>query len=533
MDGRPSLDATQQEVIRSVIDEGRNVFFTGSAGTGKSYTMERLIASLRELYGSDAEFKRRVAVTSPTGIAATHIQGQTLHSALGIGIPRTARDFYRKMSDPGTAPRVRGWDTLVVDEVSMLSAEFLEYFERALRKIRGNEAVAGGLQIVFAGDFHQLPPVAGGAKEDPAHMPPDAFLNRGLAFQAPAWKRLRLCTIELKHVYRQGGGGRFVDLLQDVRKGPYAIADRALRDIIRESRPSPGVDDEDGIVPTRIFSRNRQVDDTNAIELSKLMSIDRAHGTSDEVFSTVMESRDETHPDPWIPPTPKPSSESAPSSEPERDLSSAVSIPTGVEIMTERERRLYKSEFFKDCMAPPSLELCLGAQVMLLKNLDVDGGLVNGSRGVVVGFERLTITSLATHKLMYKGSGTTHDMVMGWGGQLLPVVRFASRNGSSRTVLFFPERFSAPVYGAGEVSRIQIPLRLAWAITVHKSQGMTLDRVHVSLKDMFECGQTYVALSRARALSGLTVSGASSNGDPPTGCARTDPLVTRFYSELM
>lgn len=520
------MDDRQREVIRAVVEEGRNVFFTGSAGTGKSYTMERLIEALRQLYGNEAEFKKRVAVTSPTGIAATHIGGQTLHSALGIGIPRTARDFCRKMSEPGTALRVRGWDTLVVDEVSMLSGEFLEHFERALRKVRGNEAVAGGLQIVFAGDFHQLPPVRNSSQPVGQHQPPDAFLNRGLAFEAPAWKRLRLHTIELTHVYRQGGEGRFVDLLQDVRKGPFAVADRALRAILAETtgpKEASENDVKDGIVPTRIYSRNRQVDDLNAIELSKLI------GDCGGLVSCV--AHDGIHPDPWTP-----SASTDPSEDDQKDDESLRDVTTRrIEEMAARERRLYKSEFFRDCMAPSTLGLCVGAQVMLLKNLDVEKGLVNGSRGVVVDFEEVGQGDLKRHRETYRGCGTTPEMLETWrqhGSGWAPVVRFASRDGQTTLVTVYPERFSAPVYGAGEVSRIQTPLRLAWAITVHKSQGMTLDRVHVSLQDMFECGQTYVALSRARSLSGLTVSGASANGDPPVGCARTDPAVTAFYSKL-
>ena len=192
---RPPLAPEQLEVLR-LVAEGCNVFFTGSAGTGKSFTLERVVEALRVRYPDEATFREKVAVTATTGVAATNVGGQTLNSALGLGAPQTRKDF-RNMLHPRTKARLRAWDVLVVDEVSMLSGEFLEEVEPMLRLARDNDLPAGGVQIVFAGDFFQLPPVtkapegarggAGGAGGAPA--PSDAFHNFGSAYHAPARRR--------------------------------------------------------------------------------------------------------------------------------------------------------------------------------------------------------------------------------------------------------------------------------------------------------------------------------------------------------
>ncbi len=139
----PQLSPEQRRVLR-LVEEGRNVFFTGSAGTGKSFLLERVVAMLRAKHGVD-----RVAVAAPSGVAAANVGGQTLCSALGIGAPQLHRQFDR-MLDPKNAARVRRWEALVVDEVSMVSAEFVEALEARLRALRRNELPAGGLQVIFS-----------------------------------------------------------------------------------------------------------------------------------------------------------------------------------------------------------------------------------------------------------------------------------------------------------------------------------------------------------------------------------------------
>ncbi|OXB80076.1 UNVERIFIED_CONTAM: hypothetical protein H355_012999 [Colinus virginianus] len=148
------------------------------------------------------------------------------------------------------------------------------------------------------------------------------------------------------------------------------------------------------------------------------------------------------------------------------------------------------------CPVGGRVELKVGAQVMLAKNLDVSQGLVNGARGVVVGFET-----------EQKG---------------LPKVRFLC--GVTRVIKMERWLFKGP--SGVHLSRQQLPLKLAWAISIHKSQGMSLDSVEISLSRVFESGQAYVALSRARSLAGLRVL----DFDPKV--VRADPTVLHFYRQL-
>ena len=130
-------------------------------------------------------FHEKVAVTAATGIAATHIDGTTLHSHAGCGVPQTIADF-DKMRGPQAAARWRALEVLLIDEVSMISAEFFSSVERGARLVRGNGEPWGGVQVVVCGDFAQLPPIE---RRPSPTLPKDAFLNRGFAFQSPAWRR--------------------------------------------------------------------------------------------------------------------------------------------------------------------------------------------------------------------------------------------------------------------------------------------------------------------------------------------------------
>ncbi len=462
-------------MVDSVL-EGRNVFFTGGAGTGKTFVLGKVVDALKIKYGR--EFKHRVAVTATTGIAATHVDGTTLNAALGIGAPSSYRDF-RVMRRPENAKRIRRWSVLVIDECSMLSAEFFNVIREEITAIRGQEDEDGGiappLQLVVCGDFFQLPPVS---KSITKGCRSDAFLNFGYMFQSPAWGDWDFRCIVLTRIFRQEDL-RFSGLLNRIRSGNRRDALAALRDIIAQcSRPLTHVD---GVEPTQIYSTNRDVDDTNARAISRIRSTKHAFSSRDTV------ALDEAL---------------------EQDASEAV------------RDRLRSSDFYKDCMAADSVTLCEGAQVMLVKNVDLSCKLVNGRRGVVVGF--INKAAAAASAQLRGQSKIDVASVSAWPNEKVPLVRFLD----GTEVPIFPVRFSSVLPGMGECARIQVPLKLAWALTAHKSQGMTLDYVRVSLKSMFAVGQAYVALSRAKNLEGLEVV------DWDADCIKVNPHVVSFYQRL-
>lgn len=505
MTTRAALSPEQEEVLE-LVKRGNNVFFTGHAGTGKSFTLEAVIEELRTRYAH--RFSSAVAITATTGIAASHIGGQTLNAALGIGAVNHYRDFASMAGNAQVRQRIRGWEVLIVDEVSMLSAEMFEEVERQFRQVRQDERPAGGVQLVLTGDFKQLPPVS---KPFLPSTPADAFMNYGFAFMAPAWKRCAFRCVVLGVVFRQRDP-EMVQALGALREGPRSKAARkALRSIVRRCARPLDPSAMAGIVPTQIFSKNRDVDETNDRELRKLLQA-RSTTASAKSSPLVFRAEDEVYVE----------NERAPDA-------------------ARQKARLLASDFFRDCLARPDISLCVGAQVMLLKNFDTSLGHVNGSRGVVTGFvprpvsaadfvhssppfvgadNPASVASLQSALSCWKGGGGKGT---GTGERdMLPVMRFAT--GEERVIP--PAKYSSFVHGAGECVRWQIPLKLAWAITVHKSQGLSLDAVCVSLRSMFAVGQAYVALSRARSLDGLQVL------DWDVDCLRTDGDVACFYDEL-
>lgn len=408
-DDVPQLNERQQMVMDTV-RRGQSVFYTGCAGTGKSYLLKALVSALP---------KETTWVTAMTGIAALNIGGRTLHSQAGIGLARKPASALARDMKSQKKQAWRQCTTLIIDEVSMLSRELFEKLDEIGRILRGHSRPFGGIQLVLAGDFFQLPPVS-----QEADGPSTEF-----CFQSPVWASAVPVRIELTHVFRQTDL-EFVALLQEVRQG--RLSAEAVAHLTALSRPLP---DTHGVLATRLFPMNAQVDIINEQKMGEIQG--PAYLYESEDYAKDVEYT----------------------------------------ILLER-----------NCLAPNRLYLKEGAQVMLLKNLG-DNKHVNGSRGVVVGFHPVSNMPRVRFR-----TGSVLDME--------PAVwEYETRDGDLLA------------------TRIQIPLRLAWAVTVHKSQGLTIDLLEVDLEGTFADGQAYVALSRARSMDGLRVL----NFHPSQ--VRTHPLV--------
>ncbi|KAF7370295.1 ATP-dependent DNA helicase PIF1 [Mycena sanguinolenta] len=432
----------EQNQILKLAQEGKSLFYTGSAGTGKSVLLREIIKTLRKKHikATDA-----VAITASTGIAACNIGGVTIHSFAGIGLGiEDAEELARKIrKNKKASSRWMRTKVLIIDEVSMLDGDLFDKLSRIGSILRKSIQPFGGIQLIVTGDFFQLPPVTKGSS------------SVKFAFEADLWKQAIARTFNLTKVFRQHDQ-EFVNMLNEMRFGK--LSDKSVNKFRTLSRP---IYYDDGLGPTELFPRREDVDRSNRERMNRLTTPMRTFRATD-----------------------------------------------GGTIQDVNQRDKVLANF----MAVPELSLREDAQVMLIKNLDET--LVNGSMGRVVRF-----CDAATY-------GTDRDIDGAEGqvdtlnsianpakkppssnpGMQYPVVEFMLPNGGKRTLLVQPDSFKVELpTGEVQASRTQLPLILAWAMSIHKSQGQTLDRVKVDLGKVFEKGQAYVALSRATSLEGLQV----------------------------
>jgi ATP-dependent DNA helicase PIF1 len=388
----------EQTTALEILKSGKNVFMTGSAGTGKTYVLNEYISYLKE---------RKVypSILAPTGIAASHLGGQTIHSFFSLGIREEVdQDFLDDLLDKkNLQSRFSKLNVLIIDEVSMISPAVFTAMDLILKAFKKSVLPFGGVQVILSGDFFQLPPVSRG---NPA---------KRFAWQAPVWRDLELRTCYLQKKFRQVDDP-IILVLDEIRSG--AITDKTHE--LLESRFHQELAIE--FTPTKLYTHNMDVDRINLQELAALP-------TTAHIFK---------------------------------------SENTGSKANIEK--------IFKSSLVLEEIALKKDAVVLFIKN-NQELGYVNGTTGVVTGFEA--------------ESG-------------LPIVKLAN----NRSLTVARENWMIEnAKGAVSATVSQLPLRLAWAITIHKSQGMTLDAAEIDLSKTFESGQGYVALSRIKSLQGLRLMG--------------------------
>lgn len=433
------LSNEQRAVLEMVVKEGKNVFFTGSAGTGKSVLLREIIRALRHKYSNKLD---SIAVTASTGIAACNIGGVTLHSFAGVGLgtEETPALVKKVRGNRQAATRWMRLQVLIIDEISMVDPGLLDDLECIARSLRKkSDRPFGGIQLIITGDFFQLPPVL---KTDKAKRSGKSF-----AFQAECWDRVVTHKVNLTKVFRQKDP-TFVTMLNEMRFGN--LSRMTIDTFARLTRqPDYGVD----IIPTELFPLRAEVEKANKDRLNNIQS--EAH-----VYKSI-------------------------------DGGAAVPI------MLEKALASF--------MAPKEITLKVGAQVMLIKNLTET--LVNGSIGKVIDFMDEAEYSQMTEGAPQEQVKDDRNAPVRVSRKKWPLVRFSlPNNGGTKDYLAVQESWQLEKEGGVvEASRYQIPLILAWAISIHKAQGQTLPCCKIDLARIFEKGQAYVALSRATSLDGLQV----------------------------
>lgn len=433
----------EQQIAFDKYIQGENIFITGPGGTGKSLLIKQIKHHAERL-------NKKIQVCAMTGCAALLLscKAKTIHSWSGIGLGNgTIEQQVNKIIKNSFKKNVwKDIDILIIDEVSMMSKKIMEMLDGVGKKIRRSNKPFGGIQLIFSGDFYQLPPV--GNKEEPDTMK--------FCFESELWREtfIKENQIELKKIFRQKDE-EYCKILNEIREGRLkrSSLNKLMEQVSKEDK------EDSGIIPTKLFPVRSKVDIINNEEILRLKG-------QEYVFESKYN----------------------------------LELP-----LTDNEKQIksnYTSEQIKaeldyihgSLLCEKTLKLKVGAQVMSIANIEYPNGIIcNGSQGIIKEFNEKGLPVVKFHS-GFEITMNTHS----WASENIPGIGIS-----------------------------QIPLILSWAITIHKSQGASLDKAEIDAgSSIFECGQTYVALSRVKSLSGLYLTSFDVNK------IRINKKVREFYENI-
>ena len=396
-----------KEIFQSYLNE-ENIFITGPGGTGKTYV-------IKQIYKHSISNNKRICVTALTGVASVLLDCNaiTIHAWSGIGINnKTETQIINKINRSKFYKyNWENTDILIIDEISMMSCKLFELLNKIGQVIRCNTKPFGGIQLIFSGDFFQLPPVK------------ETFF----CFESELFNNTFDKIINLTKVFRQNDN-TYKKLLLNMRKG--LISKKSIE-----------------LLNSKIIDENFYKNTTNITRLVPTKS--KAFEINNYFINNIKNKK-------YIyKRTYKENSE---------NLNNIEKIK--LDLMSETEKENEYNYIKESTLTEENLVLKKGTYVMCITNLDLGLGIANGTTGIVIDFtpEKLPIVQFDKHKIVIGKKEWKSDNVPG-------------------------------------ISVFQIPLILAWGITIHKAQGLTLDKAIIDIgKDLFEAGQMYVALSRIKSL---------------------------------
>jgi len=419
---------------------GDNIFITGPGGSGKTFLIQKFVEKCQKNL-------LNVQVCALTGCAAVLLEckAKTIHSWGGIGLANgEPNDIIKRVCKSKYKCGLwKNIDVLIIDEVSMMSKKIFNILNKLAQVIRKNKQPFGGIQLVFSGDFYQLPPV--GNKNEPETCQ--------FCFESIDWCKTFPINIQLTKIFRQNDS-KYVKVLNQLRVG---IIKKSSYNLLC-SRLNKTCEDE--IQPTILLPLKKKVNYINAYQLNKIEAEEKVFQYENYIDREIMKK-------------------------------------SKSDLFINQEIINHEFTYIKNSiMADQKLKLKKGALVMCVANIDMLGTkqIVNGSQGIIIDFDKNNY----------------------------PIVRF--RNGIIKTMSYhkwMSEKI--PFIGIK-----QIPLILSWAITIHKAQGVTLDKAQIDAgRNIFECGQTYVALSRIKNINGLYLTAFN------PGKIKVNTKVKLFYEKLI
>jgi ATP-dependent DNA helicase PIF1 len=438
------LSKEQQKAFDKYV-QGHNIFITGPGGSGKS-------ALIKIIHKHAYSQFKDIQVTALTGCAAVllNCKAKTLHSWAGIGLGNgTIEELVTKIKKNKFAKALwRQTHILVVDEVSMLSLKLFDTLNEIGKAVRGNFNPFGGIQLIFSGDFFQLPPVGDNLEPD----------TQRFCFESDQWNTVfrRECQIQLVKIFRQTDE-IYSSILNQIREGKIK---RKSNDLLLQYVERPFAAN---LVaePTKLYPTRNKVENINNTKMASLQGLEREFKIN------------------YI-----------------KDLEMTKNDRLKRHEFTDKDIQIELDFLASNLICEKEMKLKIGSQVMCIVNIQSDTGIeiCNGSQGIVTEFCEMT-----------------------W----CPRVKF--NNGIERVML-------RHVWASDKIPGIgvsQVPLILAWALTIHKSQGATMDAAEIDVgSGIFECGQTYVALSRVKSLDGLYLTSFDAKR------IRINRKVKEFYEAL-
>ncbi len=406
------LNVEQLEAFNIIKTTNDSIFITGPPGVGKSYLLNEIVIYFKQM-------NIKYGITASTGCAAILINGQTLHSYLGIGLAKKSVDvlYNNACRNRQLYNKLRNLEVLIIDEISMIDINLFEKISEYLSKINNNKLPFGNIRLILIGDFCQLPPI-----------------NGDYCFKSKIWSNLNIKTVQLKSSMRHADEFLLVHILDSIRKG------RIDKNIYNKLLELENTEFKD-IVPTKLYCLKKDVDEIN----ERRFDIQYALNNNIHLLNDCTEHKNNN------------------------TIICYSNSDTNNVIKKEENNFIYEYKCYSSDLeldnSQYSVKLIKNAQVMITRNINLDAGLVNGKRGVIVNLTKTYVIISDIDNKKYK------------------INYYTDENINNMTYTTF------------------MPLTLAYAITVHKSQGCTIDAVQIdSGQNNFAPGQFYTALSRAKSL---------------------------------